>query len=74
MLYSALAFLIVGQIAGVLGLAGIASVASQIAWVLFLIGIVLLVNPSDQGTASARHPGSAGSSEPPSSYQPLESD
>ncbi|MGH2405554.1 MAG: DUF1328 domain-containing protein [bacterium] len=42
MLYYALAFLIVGMIAGALGLAGIAAVASQIAWILFLVGIVLL--------------------------------
>ncbi len=43
MIYYALVFLIVGLIAGALGLAGVAAVASQIAWVLFLIGIVLLV-------------------------------
>jgi len=43
MLYYALVFLIVGLIAGALGLAGVAAVASQIAWVLFLIGVVLLV-------------------------------
>jgi uncharacterized membrane protein YtjA (UPF0391 family) len=43
MLYYALVFLIIGLIAGALGIYGIAAVASQIAWVLFLIGIVLLV-------------------------------
>ena len=43
MLYYALVFLIVGLIAGALGLYGVAAVASQIAWVLFLIGVVLLV-------------------------------
>jgi uncharacterized membrane protein YtjA (UPF0391 family) len=43
MIYYALVFLIVGLVAGALGLAGVAAVASQIAWVLFLIGIVLLV-------------------------------
>ena len=43
MLHYALMFLIVGLIAGALGLSGVAAVASQIAWVLFLIGIVLLV-------------------------------
>ena len=43
MIYYALVFLIVGLIAGALGVYGIAAVASQIAWVLFLIGIVLLV-------------------------------
>jgi phospholipid transport system substrate-binding protein len=43
MLYYALMFLIVGLIAGALGLFGIAAAATQIAWVLFLIGVVLLV-------------------------------
>ena len=43
MLYYALVFLIVGLIAGALGVYGVAAIASQIAWVLFLIGIVLLV-------------------------------
>ncbi len=43
MLYYALMFLIVGLVAGALGLFGIAAIAGQIAWVLFLIGIVLIV-------------------------------
>ncbi len=43
MLYYALMFLVVGLIAGVLGLSGIAGMASQIAWFLFLIGVILLV-------------------------------
>ena len=43
MLYYALVFLIVGLIAGALGIYGVAAIASQIAWVLFLIGIVLLL-------------------------------
>lgn len=43
MLYYALIFLVVGLIAGVLGVSGVAAVASQIAWVLFLIGVALLV-------------------------------
>jgi len=43
MLYYALMFLIVGLIAGAFGIYGVAAIASQIAWVLFLIGIVLLV-------------------------------
>ncbi len=29
--------------AGLLGLVGVAAVASQIAWILFLVGIILLV-------------------------------
>jgi uncharacterized membrane protein YtjA (UPF0391 family) len=43
MLYYALVFLVVGVIAGALGLAGVAAIAGQISWLLFLIGIVLLV-------------------------------
>jgi uncharacterized membrane protein YtjA (UPF0391 family) len=43
MLYYSLVFLIVGLIAGALGIYGVAAIASQIAWVLFLIGVVLLV-------------------------------
>ena len=43
MLYYALAFLVVGLVAGALGLFGVAAVASQIAWILFLVGIILLV-------------------------------
>lgn len=43
MLHYALVFLVVGIIAGVLGLAGVAAIATQIAWVLFLIGVALLV-------------------------------
>ena len=43
MLYYALCFLVVGLIAGALGIYGVAAVASQIAYVLFIIGIVFLV-------------------------------
>ena len=43
MLNYALVFLLVGLIAGALGLFGVAAVATQIAWVLFLIGVVLIV-------------------------------
>ena len=42
-LYYALMFLVVGLIAGALNMAGVAAVAVQISWILFLIGIVLLV-------------------------------
>ena len=42
MLYYALVFLIVGLIAGALGLMGVAAVASRISWILFLIGILML--------------------------------
>jgi uncharacterized membrane protein YtjA (UPF0391 family) len=53
MLYYALVFLIVGLVAGALGIYGVAAIASQIAWVLFLIGIVLLVVHLVAGTRSA---------------------
>ncbi|HWF59930.1 MAG TPA: DUF1328 family protein [Nitrospira sp.] len=43
MLYYALMFLVVGLMAGALNLAGVSTVAVQISWVLFLVGIVLLV-------------------------------
>ena len=43
MIYYALVFLIVGLIAGALGLVGVAVVASKIAWMLFLVGIILLI-------------------------------
>jgi uncharacterized membrane protein YtjA (UPF0391 family) len=43
MIYYALVFLIVGLVAGALGIYTVASVASQIAWVLFLIGIILII-------------------------------
>jgi uncharacterized membrane protein YtjA (UPF0391 family) len=42
MLYYALIFLLVGLVAGALGLMGVAAVASQISWILFLIGILML--------------------------------
>ncbi len=43
MLYYAFVFLVLGLIAAVLGFTGVASVATQIAWVLFIVGLVLLV-------------------------------
>jgi uncharacterized membrane protein YtjA (UPF0391 family) len=43
MLSYALMFLVVGLIAGALNLAGVSTVAVQISWMLFVVGIVLLV-------------------------------
>jgi len=43
MLYYALVFLVLGLVASLLGAYGVAAVASQIAWVLFVIGIVLIL-------------------------------
>jgi len=54
MLYYALVFLVVGLIAGALGLFGVAAIAGQIAWVLFLIGIVFLLVHVIQGGSRAR--------------------
>jgi uncharacterized membrane protein YtjA (UPF0391 family) len=43
MLYSALMFLLLGVVAAALGLSGIAAVATQISWILFVVGVVLLI-------------------------------
>jgi uncharacterized membrane protein YtjA (UPF0391 family) len=43
MLYYALVFLVVGLIAGALNLAGVSAVAVQISWILFVIGVALVV-------------------------------
>lgn len=43
MLNYALLFMVVGLIAGALNLAGVSTVAVQISWILFAVGIVLLV-------------------------------
>ena len=43
MLYYALVFLVVGLLAGALGVFGVAAMATQIAWILFVIGVVLIV-------------------------------
>ncbi len=39
----ALTFLIVAIIAGALGLSGVAGVATNIAWILFVVGLVLAI-------------------------------
>ena len=43
MLYYALMFLLVGLVAGALGLFGVAAIAGQISWLLFLVGVVILI-------------------------------
>ncbi len=43
MLYYALVFLLVGLVAAALGLSGVAAVATEIAYVLFIIGVALLL-------------------------------
>ncbi len=39
----AVTFLIIAIVAGVLGLTGIAGVATKIAWILFVVGLILAV-------------------------------
>lgn len=39
----ALTFLVVAIIAGALGLSGVAGVATNIAWILFVVGLVLAI-------------------------------
>jgi uncharacterized membrane protein YtjA (UPF0391 family) len=39
----ALTFLIVAIIAGVLGLSGIAGTATNIAWLLFVVGLIMAI-------------------------------
>ena len=53
MLYYALMFLIVGLIAGALGIYGVAVVASKVAWVLFLPAAWLLVDRLHGGALAA---------------------
>ncbi|MGC3980567.1 MAG: DUF1328 domain-containing protein [Steroidobacteraceae bacterium] len=43
MLGWAATFLVIGIIAGVLGMTGIAGISVQIAWILFVIGLILAV-------------------------------
>jgi len=43
MFYWAAVFLIVGLLAGVLGFTGIAGTAVNIAWILFVVGLILFV-------------------------------
>lgn len=54
MLYYALMFLLVGLIAGALGLAGVAAIAGQISWILFLVGIILLALHLFRGRGAPR--------------------
>jgi len=41
MLYWAAVFLVIGLVAGLLGFAGIAGTAVNIAWILFVVGLIL---------------------------------
>ena len=39
----AILFLVVALVAGVLGFGGIAGVSTQIAWILFVVGLVMAI-------------------------------
>ena len=41
MLYYALVFLVIALVAGALGLSGVAGVSANIAWILFIVGLVV---------------------------------
>ncbi|MEO8631426.1 MAG: DUF1328 domain-containing protein [Betaproteobacteria bacterium] len=43
MLYWAAVFLIIAIVAGLLGIGGVAVISKEIAWVLFVVGIILAV-------------------------------
>lgn len=43
MFYWALMFLVVALVAGIFGLTGIAAIASEVAWILFVVGLILAV-------------------------------
>jgi uncharacterized membrane protein YtjA (UPF0391 family) len=43
MIYYAFVFLELALVAGTLGVSGVAAVATQIAWVLFVIGLILML-------------------------------
>lgn len=43
MLSWALTFLIIALIAGALGLSGVAGAATNIAWILFVVGLVIAI-------------------------------
>jgi uncharacterized membrane protein YtjA (UPF0391 family) len=43
MIYYAFVFLVLGLVAGALGVSGVAAVSSQIACVLFVVGIILKI-------------------------------
>ncbi len=43
MLHWALIFLIVGLVAAVFGFTGIAGTATNIAWILFVVGVILAI-------------------------------
>ncbi len=43
MLYWAAVFLVIALVAGLLGLGGLAVITQQMAWILFVVGLILAV-------------------------------
>lgn len=43
MIYWAAVFLIIAIVAGLLGLGGVAFISKEIAWILFIVGLILAV-------------------------------
>ena len=43
MFYWAAVFLVIALVAGVLGFGGIAGISSNIAWILFVVGLIVAV-------------------------------
>jgi uncharacterized membrane protein YtjA (UPF0391 family) len=43
MLYWAAIFLIIAVVAGLLGIGGVAVISKEIAWILFVVGLILAV-------------------------------
>lgn len=54
MLYYALMFLAVGLIASTLNLMGVSAVAVEVSWILFLVGMVLVVVHTFSNRATPR--------------------
>ena len=43
MIYWAAVFLIIAIIAGLLGVGGVAAISQQVAWILFIVGLIFAV-------------------------------
>ena len=43
MLYWAAVFLVIALVAGVLGFSGVAGISMNIAWILFVVGLILAI-------------------------------
>jgi uncharacterized membrane protein YtjA (UPF0391 family) len=55
MLYYPIVFLVVGSIVSILNLVGVSSATIQIAWILFMVGVTLVVIQAVTGRISRGH-------------------